>query len=157
MPRHPGWIQASADPQAAPHALAVPLVEVSIAEGLNIGTLPRLSSQLDRVLELSPRHLVIDLTDCPYVDAAAIVLLLDVHRRMWRADAQLSVRAPTARLRKILRAARVDHVLHLVPEEPDPPHPPPPDAAPATTARSRATARGHAVVEAARERQPHGA
>jgi len=51
------------------------------------------------------------------IDAAGIGLLLDVHRDLWRAGARLMLRAPTPRLRRILRIARVDQVLSIVPDE----------------------------------------
>ena len=53
-------------------------------------------------------------------DAAGIGLLLDVHRDLWRAGTRLMLRAPTPRLRRILRIARVDQVLSIVPEDAGP-------------------------------------
>ena len=69
---------------------------------------------LDRVLFLHPREVVIDLSGCRHIDAAAIGLLLDVHRRLARRRAVLTVRNPHARIRRILDTARVGEVLRIV-------------------------------------------
>ncbi|GGL09317.1 hypothetical protein GCM10012284_49950 [Mangrovihabitans endophyticus] len=76
-----------------------------------------------------PRRLIADLTDCPMVDAAAIVMLLRTHRQMVRAGGTLTLRGPSQRVRRTLRLARVDQVLAVE----DPPACPaepqsPPDA-----------------------------
>jgi anti-anti-sigma factor len=63
---------------------------------------------------------VVDLTDCPFVDAATVGVFLDVHRQAWRAGGRLVLRSPSARLRRILHLARVDHVLYMTPAQPPP-------------------------------------
>jgi anti-anti-sigma factor len=78
---------------------------------------PRLHALLDEALALNPRELVVDLESCPLVDAAAIGLLLDVHRRARRAGGVLTLRAPSPRLRRNLELARVDAVLRVTPFE----------------------------------------
>jgi anti-anti-sigma factor len=94
--------------------VATGTVEVTVSDRLDSRTVPAVGMYLDRVLALQPRHLIVDLADCPYLDAAAIGLLLDVHRRLMRVEALLILRAPTPRLQQILRVARVDRVLHIV-------------------------------------------
>jgi anti-anti-sigma factor len=96
-------------------ALTISLVEVVIAHRLDKAALPAVCRHLDEILILRPRQLVLDLAECPFIDAAAIGRLLDVHRRLWLTDGLLTLRAPSARLRRILHAARVDHVLHITP------------------------------------------
>jgi anti-anti-sigma factor len=113
------------------------LVEVTITNQLERSGLSALRAQLDDVLSLRPERVVIDLASCPFMDAASISLLLDAHRRLWLADGLLILRAPPPRLRRILRAARVDHVLRIMPE----PHAP--AGCPAVEASSaRSAARG---------------
>lgn len=95
-----------------------PLVEVVVADDFDARAVPRLRGLLDDALSLQPHELIIDLTDCPVVDAAAIGLLLDVHRRAYRAGLRLTVRCPSARLKRIFELARVDHVLHITAARP---------------------------------------
>jgi anti-anti-sigma factor len=123
-----------AEPQRMPSAqptASVPRVEVHVAEEFDVNTVPRLHALLDEALALNPRELVVDLEDCPLVDAAAIGLLLDVHRRAWRAGGVLTLRSPSARLRRNLRLARVDAVLRVTPLEAKP------DTDPATDGLAR--------------------
>jgi anti-anti-sigma factor len=97
----------------------VPVVEVVITEELDVWAMPRLSALLDDALELRPQQLVVDLARCPFMDAAAIGLLLETHRRARRCGARLTLRSPSARLRRNLRLARADRVLHVTPEMAD--------------------------------------
>ncbi|WP_433532784.1 STAS domain-containing protein [Micromonospora sp. CA-263727] len=88
----------------------VPLVEVAITE-FDLACLPETGVVFDQLLTLHPQQVVIDLSGCRHVDAAAIGLLLDVHRRMVRAGGVLSVRNPNPRIARILQAARLDQIL----------------------------------------------
>jgi anti-anti-sigma factor len=107
----------AANTAAAP-VVATRSVEITINDRLDSAAVPAVGAHLDQILALAPRHVVIELAGCPYLDAAAIGLFLDVHRRLWRADGLLTLRAPTPRLHQILRVARVDRVLHIVTDAP---------------------------------------
>ncbi|WFE48310.1 STAS domain-containing protein [Verrucosispora sp. WMMD1129] len=89
---------------------SVPLVEVSITE-FDLSCLPETGAVLDQLLALRPQQVVIDLAGCRHIDAAAIGLLLDVHRRMVRAGGVLAVRNPNPRITRILQTARLDQIL----------------------------------------------
>ncbi|WP_309246043.1 STAS domain-containing protein [Verrucosispora sioxanthis] len=89
---------------------SVPLVEVSITE-FDLSCLPETGAVLDQLLALRPGQVVIDLAGCRHIDAAAIGLLLDVHRRMVRAGGVLAVRNPNPRITRILQTARLDQIL----------------------------------------------
>ncbi|MFF3865869.1 STAS domain-containing protein [Micromonospora sp. NPDC001898] len=91
----------------------IPLVEVAVTE-FDLACLSTTGTVFDRLLALRPAQVVVDLSGCRHIDAAAIGLLLDVHRRLTRADAVLTVRDPNPRIWRILQAARVDHVLPVV-------------------------------------------
>lgn len=107
-------------------ACTVPLIEVRITGPLDMTATQAIRTTLDTAVALNTQHLVLDLADCPVIDAAAIGLLLDIHRRLWRSGATLTLRSPTARLRHILRIARVDNVLRIEPDtEPAAPQAPP--------------------------------
>ncbi|GAB4106430.1 STAS domain-containing protein [Micromonospora taraxaci] len=96
-----------------PTRYTLPLVEVRVAE-LDLACLPEVGAMFDRVLALCPAQVVVDLSDCRHLDAAAIGLLLDVHRRLSRADAVLTVRNPNPRVGRILHIAHLDQVLSIV-------------------------------------------
>jgi anti-anti-sigma factor len=60
-----------------------------------------------------PERLVVDLTGCSRIGAAAIVVLLQAHAQMVRAQGALRLRGPGERVRRMLRLARVDQVLDV--------------------------------------------
>ena len=60
-----------------------------------------------------PTHLVVDLRECPRVDAAALAVLLQAHRAMVQAGGTLTLRAPSDRVRRILRIARLENVFEI--------------------------------------------
>ncbi|MEU4531325.1 STAS domain-containing protein [Micromonospora ureilytica] len=91
----------------------LPLVELCITE-FDLACLPATGAVFDRLLALRPAHVVVDLSGCRHIDAAAIGLLLDVHRRLARVDGVLTVRNPNPRIRRILHTARLDQVLPVV-------------------------------------------
>ena len=90
---------------------AMPLLEIRVTTPLSAATARNLDGLLEDAFALRPAHLVIDLTDCEYVDATGIGLLLDVHRRVWQDGGRLSLRGMSSRLQRILELARVDRVL----------------------------------------------
>lgn len=96
-----------------PTRYTLPLVEVRVTE-LDLACLPEVGAMFDRLLTLRPAQVVLDLSDCRHLDAAAIGLILDLHRRLARADAVLTVRNPNPRVRRILHIARLDQVLSIV-------------------------------------------
>ncbi|MEU7923657.1 STAS domain-containing protein [Micromonospora sp. NPDC049801] len=100
-----------------PPSYALPLVEVSITQ-LDLSCLAESGAVFDRLLALRPGQVVVDLSECRYLDAAAIGLLLDIHRRLARADGTLVVRNPNRRIQRILHHARLDQVLPIVTEPP---------------------------------------
>ncbi|WP_328822145.1 STAS domain-containing protein [Micromonospora rubida] len=104
----------------------IPLVEVAVTE-FDLACLSATGAVFDQLLALHPAQVVVDLSGCRHIDAAAIGLLLDVHRRLTRADAVLTVRDPNPRIWRILQSARLDQVLPIVsgrPPEADRPLPP---------------------------------
>lgn len=90
---------------------AVSLLEIRVVTPLSAATTGTIGGLLETATALRPGHLVIDLTECEYVDAAGIGLLLDFHRRIWHDGGQLSLRGMSPRLRRVLELARVDRVL----------------------------------------------
>ncbi|MGC4864876.1 STAS domain-containing protein [Micromonospora sp. DT53] len=117
----------------APTPCTLPLVEVCVTE-FDLACLPATGAVFDRLLALHPAQVVVDLSGCRHIDAAAIGLLLDVHRRLARADGVLTIRDPNPRIRRILHTARLHQVLPVVDTAPSsPPGTPQGGQAPART------------------------
>jgi anti-anti-sigma factor len=88
-------------------------IEIVVSEELDAAAVPRVAALLHEAADLHPRHLVVDLAACPFVDATAIGMLLEVHRRVWTDGGRLTLRGPGERVLRTLRLARVDHVLDV--------------------------------------------
>ena len=99
-------------------APAVPLsrpavVEVVVDGDLDVASVERVRETLDDALSLRPGRLVVDLTDCPFVDASALTMLLDVHRRAWRAGGVLTLRGCSPRVLRLLSLTGLRRVFDL--------------------------------------------
>lgn len=90
-------------------------VVVVVAGAFGGPAVGRYSALITEAVASRPDRLVVDLCQCPSIDAAAIVLLLQVHRRLVCADGQLTLRGPVPRVRRMLSLAQVDHVLDVQP------------------------------------------
>jgi anti-anti-sigma factor len=95
-------------------------VVVVVTDPLDGAAVGYWSRVLAEAVARCPDRLVVDLAACPRIDAAAIVALLRVHAQMLRAGGGLRLRTPPARVRRMLRLARVEQVLEV---EEDPEHP----------------------------------
>jgi anti-anti-sigma factor len=60
-----------------------------------------------------PGRLVVDLEHCPFVDACALTMLLDVHRRAWRAGGVLTLRGCSPRVLRLLSLTGLRRVFDL--------------------------------------------
>ncbi|MEU3453506.1 STAS domain-containing protein [Micromonospora sp. NPDC006766] len=94
--------------QPLPAECRVPRVELDITSELALSRLSEVGAVLDRILSLQPGEVVIDLSECRHLDAAAIGLLLDAQRRMTRRGGVLTLRDPHPRIRRILDTAGPD-------------------------------------------------
>ncbi|HEX6499786.1 MAG TPA: STAS domain-containing protein [Micromonosporaceae bacterium] len=97
------------------------VIEVTVSGALDTAGVARLDTVLRHALARRPRHLVVDLADCPFLTASAIALLVEAHRRAWLVGGLLTLRSPSPRVRRILKIARVDHLLHVTPPAPTAP------------------------------------
>nr|WP_196925038.1 STAS domain-containing protein [Micromonospora vinacea] len=111
--------------------------------------MPATGAVFDRLLALHPAQVVVDLSGCRHIDAAAIGLLLDVHRRLARADGVLTVRDPNPRIRRILHAARLDQILPVVDTAPSSPPGTPPGGQELSRTQPTLVAHGRASVKVA--------
>lgn len=92
----------------------VPTVEVLVHGQLDALSAPRVHAVLEQAMLLSPTELIIDLAECPSIDAAGIMLLLDAHRRAMRTGGMVALRSPSPRLCRNLKLAHVDRVLKVI-------------------------------------------
>lgn len=91
----------------------VPEAVVTVVGPFEGATVERWGNLIAEAMALRPKRLVVDLADCPSVDAAAIVVLLGAHRAMIHSGGQFALRDAGPRVRRVLRIARVDRVFEL--------------------------------------------
>lgn len=103
-----------------PSGASLDEVTVRAVETLDISTLQAFWTQLTEAAARNPARLVVDLTDCRYLDAQAIRLLLDIHELLWVQRARLvlvGARPEVVRLLAIAGVLNVFTLERLVPEQ----------------------------------------
>ena len=91
----------------------IPETTVVVTDPLEGEALRRWEPLIREAAALHPGRLVIDLRESPRIDPAAVVLLLQVHRELIRADRELRLRAPAPGVREMLSVSRADQVLEI--------------------------------------------
>jgi anti-anti-sigma factor len=89
------------------------VVVVAVQGALDVGAVPRMRERLHEALAERPGRLVVDMTECAFVDACALTMLLDVHRRCWRAGAVLTLRTCSPRVLRLLSLTGLRRVFDL--------------------------------------------
>ena len=89
------------------------VVEVVVEGELDAGSVSRVRDTLHDALAMRPARLVVDLSACPFVDACALTMLLDVHRRAWRAGGLLTLRGCSPRVLRLLSLTGLRRVFDL--------------------------------------------
>ena len=97
-------------PAAPPLAQAVTL---AVTGALDVTTLPRVREQLEQAAAGRPARLVVDLSACTFVDASALAVLLDVHRRLSRTGGVLTLRGACPRVLRLLSLTGLRRVFDL--------------------------------------------
>ena len=90
-----------------------PEIVIVVTEALDGPAVARWGPLITDAAAMAPARLVIDLTASPRIDAAAIVLLLQVHRRQVCVDGRLILRGPVPLVRRMLSLARIDRVFDI--------------------------------------------
>jgi anti-anti-sigma factor len=94
--------------------LSRPAVVVVEVDGeLDAASIGRVREHLHDALSLRPARLVVDLSRCPFVDASALNMLLDVHRRAWRGGGVLTLRGCSPRVLRLLSLTGLRRVFAL--------------------------------------------
>jgi anti-anti-sigma factor len=90
-----------------------PVVEVVVEGELDVSSVGRVRETLHDALSVRPQRLVVDLTACPFVDASALTMLLDIHRRAWRAGGVLTLRGCSPRVLRLLSLTGLRRVFDI--------------------------------------------
>ena len=101
-----------AAPPAAPAPGARPVV-VDVCGDLDLATVARIRERLEDAMAARPPHLVVDLSGCAFVDASALAMLLEAHRRMCRAGGRFTLRGCSPRVLRLLSLTGLRRVFDL--------------------------------------------
>ncbi len=89
-------------------------VEVVVVEDvLDHRCVARTREQLHAALVGGPERLVVDLAGCDFVDASALSMLLDVHRRACRGGGVLTLRGCSPRVLRLLSLTGLRRVFDV--------------------------------------------
>ncbi len=99
----------------AERPLATPLVEIVVAEELDIASVPRVRERLEDALRLRPARLVVDLSRCAFLDGSGLAALLGVHRQAMRQGTDFVLRGPDARVRRLVALTGLGKVFTVEP------------------------------------------
>ena len=88
---------------------------VEVAGALDLPRVARVREQLHEALVAGPERLVVDLSGCTFVDASALSMLVDVHRRAWRSGGVLTLRGCSPRVLRLLSLTGLRRVFDLEP------------------------------------------
>jgi len=89
------------------------VVVVEVQGDLDAARVPRVRELLADAAGLRPQQLVVDLSGCGFLDASGLTVLLDVHRRLARAGALLTLRGCSPRVMKLLSLTGLQRVFDL--------------------------------------------
>ena len=86
---------------------------VRVSGALDLATVARVRESVEQALRSRPARLVVDLTECPFVDASALAMLLEAHRRMCRSGGVLTLRGSSPRVLRLLSLTGLRRVFEL--------------------------------------------
>ncbi len=102
-----------AAPAPAPLPPAPATLTIAVTGALDVTTLPRVRDRLEQALAARPARLVLDLSACTFVDASALAVLLDLHRRMCRTGGVLALSGCSSRVLRLLSLTGLRRVFDL--------------------------------------------
>lgn len=100
-------------PPSAVAALPAGQVVVDVHGDLDSSAVPQVVEQLEDALAKGPAELVVDLGDCPSVDATGLAALVDTHRRARRAGGILTLAHCSPRVMRLLSLTGLRRVFDL--------------------------------------------
>ena len=93
---------------------------VRLSERIDAVTAPALRRQLEDKLEAGARNFVLDLSEVPFMDSAALAVMVSLLKRARQADGDVKMVAPKLEAaRRILELTKFDRVFDMkeTPEE----------------------------------------
>lgn len=76
---------------------------------------PELRASLREMIDQKPAHLVIDLSNVPYIDSSGLAVLIGAMQSMEHQGGAFSLAGAQQTVRTILESARLDQYFHLYP------------------------------------------
>jgi anti-anti-sigma factor len=115
MSSRAAWSPAPAIPGArrAPDRVGPQVVVVEVQGDLDASRVPRVRALLEDAVSVRPQQLVVDLGNCSFLDASGLTVLLDVHRRLARVGAVLTLRGCSPRVMKLLSLTGLRRVFDV--------------------------------------------
>jgi anti-anti-sigma factor len=113
----PAGSPASAVPGAhrVPDRVGPQVVVVEVQGDLDAARVPRVRALLADAVGMRPQQLVVDLSGCSFLDSAGLTVLLEVHRRLARVGALLTLRGCSPRVVRLLSLTGLQRVFDLEP------------------------------------------
>lgn len=108
--------QTTQNPTAAPATpapRAAGAVVVDVCGDLDLATVARVRERLEEAMSSRPDHLVVDLSSCGFIDASALAMLLEAHRRTCRSGGLLTLRGCSPRVLRLLSLTGLRRVFDL--------------------------------------------
>jgi anti-sigma B factor antagonist len=96
-----------------PVGCTCPTIEVNVQGELDAATIPRLRERLSDALSLQPVHLYVDLSDCTFIGAAGVTMLLDAHCKTRRQRGTLVLRGCAPRHLRVLALMGLNDVFDV--------------------------------------------
>jgi anti-sigma B factor antagonist len=92
---------------------AADLRTVSVMGELDQGTAPELRGVLEEAVGKAPASVLVDLSDCNFIDSTGLSLLVETKRRLTDEDRRFGVCCPDADVRRLLELTGIDRAVGL--------------------------------------------
>ena len=86
---------------------------VSVSGELDLHSAPQLESELAGLHEKNVRSVIVDLTECEFIDSTALGLLVNANERLDGAQAKFSIVTDDRNIRRIFEITGLDRVLTI--------------------------------------------
>jgi anti-anti-sigma factor len=86
---------------------------VSVTGELDQATAPKLRSALGDAISAPPKAVLIDLSDCGFIDSTGLSLLVEAKRRLADDERAFAVCCPDADVRRLLELTGIDEAVGL--------------------------------------------
>lgn len=86
---------------------------VSVMGELDQGTVPELRGMLADAIGEAPASVLVDLSDCKFIDSTGLSLLVEAKRRLNDEDRRFGVCCPDADVRRLLELTGIDRAVGL--------------------------------------------